>query len=385
MKMSTKRVSVFGCAVLAISACSIPAWGAVTDTVQVPGQNFQSQTQAIDFANAIPMPLPINTNLPPSGEGFMAPAVKGRPGFSPGSIGSGRESPTSIPKSKFVAEVSDIVPQEYGTYNHPFTTSRVDFYRNQTSRQYPARASGKLFFNIGAATYVCSASMIKKGVLVTAAHCMAGYGEQQFYSNWVYVPAQDDNVTNNAPFGTWTAAEGYVLTSWFNGSSGCNVVCPDDVGVLRVLQDAEGVWVGQKTGVLAYGWNGFSFTSFLGKSATQITQLGYPVGSDNGGVMQRTDSLGYTDTTAGAFNNTIIGTRQTGGSSGGPWIANFGINPQATPDTAGAAAGKNAVIGVTSWGYTSAGPKVQGASPFTSSNIVSLINAICPAPDTPGC
>jgi hypothetical protein len=34
---------------------------------------------------------------------------------------------------------------------------------------------------------------------------------------------------------------------------------------------------------------------------------------------------------------------------------------------------------VTSWGYTSTSPKQQGASPFTSTNIVPLVNSACTA------
>jgi hypothetical protein len=37
------------------------------------------------------------------------------------------------------------------------------------------------------------------------------------------------------------------------------------------------------------------------------------------------------------------------------------------------------VVGVTSWGYTSNLIKQQGASPFTSGNIVPIVNAACGA------
>lgn len=99
--------------------------------------------------------------------------------------------------------------------------------------------------------------------------------------------------------------------------------------------------------------------------------------------MIRTDSLGYTITDAEWFNNIQIGSRMTGGSSGGPWIINFGIDPIATPDAPGLGAKKNVVVAVTSWGYVSPSPKVQGASPFTSGNIVPLVNTFCPSPACP--
>jgi hypothetical protein len=103
--------------------------------------------------------------------------------------------------------------------------------------------------------------------------------------------------------------------------------------------------------------------------------------------MERNDSQGYTQgyTYAAFSNNTIIGSLMTGGSSGGPWVVNLGLTPAvASPTTFGSAASHNIVVGVTSWGYTntSPGPKQQGAAPFTSGNIVVLVNTVCAR--TPG-
>jgi hypothetical protein len=91
--------------------------------------------------------------------------------------------------------------------------------------------------------------------------------------------------------------------------------------------------------------------------------------------MERNDSSGFKNTTYSS--NTIIGSQMDGGSSGGPWLVNFGIPPTLTGETNGSAANPNIVVGVTSWGYISTGPKEQGASPFTSNNIVSLVNSAC--------
>ncbi len=351
----------------------------VTTVLTVPSQSVQSSSQTIDYANAkaMPLPKPAASALSPE-NAAPALAFSGTPGVSQGFSGSGQLTPVSIPKATAIESQSGISTQEFGSFNHPFTTSRVDAKNNQTSRLFPFRATGKLYFNIGANTFVCSASLIKRGILVTAAHCVADYGTGTFFSNWEYIPAQDDNFLNNAPYGVWTTNQAVVLTSYLTGSSGCSVVCPDDVAVLRIEPQA-GAYPGTTTGWLSYGWDGFGFTTFAGLSATQITQLGYPVGLDFGGVMQRSDSIGY-NLGAGSFNNTQIGSRQTGGSSGGPWIINLGIDPVATSDTPGTAAKKNVVVGVTSWGYISPLPKVQGASPFTSSNIVPLVSAVCPGP-----
>jgi hypothetical protein len=57
-------------------------------------------------------------------------------------------------------------------------------------------------------------------------------------------------------------------------------------------------------------------------SLTHIAQIGYPACLDNGLLMERDDSQGYVGS---SFSNTIIGSLTRNGSSGGPWITNFGV------------------------------------------------------------
>mgnify|MGYP000972664976 CR=1 FL=1 len=264
-----------------------------------------------------------------------------------------------------------VTPQEFGTSGQPYTTSRVNLFNDLTADQYPYSAAGKLFFNIGADTFVCSGSLIKRGIVVTAAHCVANFGARQFYSNWRFVPAYNNGV---APYGTWTAASARVLTSYFAGTDPCaqrGVICQNDVAILR-LNPQGGAFPGPRTGTLGYGINGYSYN---GSGQVLIKQLGYPVALDGGGLMEQTDSQGFT--AASFSNNTIIGSLQTGGSSGGPWIVNFGLAPALAGTSFGSAASHNIVVGVTSWGFTNTAVKQQGASRFTSANIQALVNAEC--------
>jgi V8-like Glu-specific endopeptidase len=355
--------------------------GTVT-ALKIPAQSPQSQGNSIDFANAIPMPLPVIPKNLPAPASAATPAFSGVPGFSAGQAGDGQQSPTLIPKSSFIDEEGGFVSQEFGTQNHPYTTSLVNALGDLASKRYPNRATGKLYFNIGTLTYVCSASLIKPGVIVTAAHCVASFGNSSFYSNWLFVPALDGST---APYGQWTAKNAWVLTSYYNGTDSCavsGVVCTNDVGVIT-LAPIKGKYAGNKAGWYGYGWNGYSYASFLGTTSAQISQLGYPQAINSGTAMQRTDSLGYV---SGSYsNNTVIGSLQTGGSSGGPWLVNLGMTPSLSGTNFGSAANHNVVVGVTSWGYSSDTPKEQGASPFTSSNIVTLVNSACPTTTTPGC
>ncbi|WP_442755654.1 trypsin-like serine peptidase [Methylocystis sp. JAN1] len=328
----------------------------------------------LDYQNAIPFPTP-QSNVRPQ----LAPGVQGvgvTPGSSKGSEGTGETRPVQLipaltPEQLLAKQLKTPAPQEYGTLNHPFTTSRSNAYYNTTTQYYPFRAAGKLFFLIGNSTYVCSASLIKPGVIVTAAHCVANYGANQFYSGWQFVPAYNNG---QAPYGTWNGKTAVILTAYYNGSDNCavsGVVCPDDVAVMD-LYTPGGAMPGTTTGWFGYGWDGYGFVNGL----TQITQLGYPVALDNGVFQERTDSYGYRDSSLS--NNTVIGSLQTGGSSGGPWLVNLGTPPVITGATSfGAAASHNIVVGVTSWGYTDPQYKEQGAAPFTSGNISVLVNYIC--------
>ena len=324
----------------------------------------------IDYQHAKPMPLPMAHTKPLRPlEGGVSVQKSGVPKFVPGSPGTGVMTPETwtppVTKEAVGSEADIVTPQEYGTSNHPFTTSRVDLSGNSPSNRYPYRAAGKLYFKIGADTYVCSASLIDKGIIVTAAHCVADFGASTFYSGWKYVPAQSGATR---PYGTWSVKTAYVLGSYLNGTDSCaeaGIVCENDVAVL-VAAPKLGVYPGRATGWFGYGWDGWGFAPTSPNSAL-INQLGYPVTHDGGLKMQRTDSLGYVDSTSS--NNTVWGSRQTGGSSGGPELVNLGKAAVLSGTDAGTDGDYNIVVGVTSWGYTSTLYKEQGASPFTSSNI----------------
>jgi hypothetical protein len=190
-----------------------------------------------------------------------------------------------------------------------------------------------------------------------------------------FVPAYNNG---SAPYGSWTAATVTVLTSYYDGTDNCTqygVICADDVAVIT-LNPQNGRYAGHYAGWFAYGWNGYSCNS---SSQALITQLGHPVALDGGLLMQRNDSQGFVSTSLS--NNTIIGSLMTGGSSGGPWLVNFGLPPSLSGISFGTAATYDVVVGVTSWGYIDTSVKQQGASPFTSGNIVVLVNKVCG--DTP--
>jgi len=270
-------------------------------------------------------------------------------------------------------------PFAYGISTAPYTTARVAVTRlgnsstvaNTPVTSYPYRPTGKLYFNKqDGRTYICTASLIKKGVLVTAAHCVFNFGNtsQGWYNSFVWCPANTSG--SGGVYGCYNAGPQRILTTYYNGSDVCSqrgVVCNDDIATL-IVAPKNGVYAGQVVGTFNYSWNGYAFkpSSFLGNvTAVQVTQLGYPRAFDSGYQMERTEAVGWYYS-SGNLKNVQIGSAQTGGSSGGPWLANFGTRPTIT-EPANATLGSHTVqtiIGVTSYGSTTYGYNRQGASFF---------------------
>jgi V8-like Glu-specific endopeptidase len=334
--------------------------------------------QTPNYAEASPLDLKISNGYSDAhARAVMAGSAAPAPTFpdsSPGERGTGDQSPIKIPPS--VIKLKDTaVPFDFGSAGLPFSTARADLDPTATNDQHPFRAAGKLFFNINGKTYLCSASLIKPGLVVTAAHCVANFGTNTYYSNWEFHAGYR---SGTSPYGAATVARAYVLTAYLDGSDPCQqkgVVCRDDVAVLVLNPTAatgNPVYLGKRTGWFAYAWNGAGFTD---QRITHITQLGYPGCLDKAERMQRNDAQGAVDSTYS--NNTIIGSLMCGGSSGGPWLINFGVRPDLTGTSPGSAPTVNAVVGVTSWGSTNSAVKWMGASPFIAENIGKLIETAC--------
>ncbi|WP_202718576.1 trypsin-like serine peptidase [Thiothrix subterranea] len=350
-----------------------------------------SKDSALDYANAKPIPLPEASNRPSRSlpvTGGAADLAPKKSRVIPGGMGDGKETPVQL----FTDKVGDQgmgmsldspgYGYEYSEDILPFSTSRVDIQKvkpahpTQLSKSYPYSAAGKLFFKVDGDTYVCSASLIRPGLVVTAAHCVAGFGEDRFYDNFEFIPAY---YNGKAPYGKWTAEDVVVFSSYLQGTANCidGVVCDNDIAVMQ-MKPAGKTYPGNKAGWYGIGVDGYSYLDGI----VQITQLGYPVSHDQGKLMQRTDSVGIVD--SDNIDNTYIGSRQTGGSSGGPWLVNFGqVASLGQGINVGYDAWSNVVVGVTSWGWGNGNVyKAQGASPFTSDNILPLVDWFCPEGDT---
>ena len=195
-------------------------------------------------------------------------------------------------KERVLFKDSGISAQVAGTANLDFSRSRVTPRTAVTANPY--KAAGKLFFTEpGVGDFQCSASIIKNRVIVTAAHCVFDPVAKSFFTNWVFIPAFDGGLSNNAgaqispqtPFGTWDWQSVFVSATWSN--TGGALPNNGDFGVL-VLQDqsfAGTAPVNVKTKV------GASFTAVINNLAnTHVTMLGYPCNFNSCNIMQRNDS-----------------------------------------------------------------------------------------------
>lgn len=267
------------------------------------------------------------------------------------------------------ANAFEIEPQASGTFNTPFTSTRVfpmftgSSAAYSADRSFPYRAVGKLFFSINGAPYVCSASVIQRRVVATAGHCVHSGTSAGFHRNFVFVPAFRDGV---APFKQWNWR--YVTTTgaWAGGGGGV----PNAADYAMIEFADQSMTAGgplTKLGNVT-GWLGWQTLSLNGN---HTSKLGYPCNLDNCQKMHNVASTAYR---AVSPNNVEYGSDARGGSSGGPWVQNF--EELSVGGGTGNNTAPNRVVGITSYGYTSTDPKVQGSS-ILDSRWVGLWNAIC--------
>ncbi len=262
-------------------------------------------------------------------------------------------------QARIQSEAGDIESQAVGSFGAHYTSARVNAPALETI--YPNRTVGKLFFRIGTSNFVCSASVLRLRIVVTAGHCVhrGSGGTGGFYSNFLFVPALRDG---GAPLGTFTPRLVGTTSQWATGGGG--VPNAADFGMFE-MNDRAGVKIGSITGFL-----GFRTLSLI---PNHTTKLGYPCNLDACQKMQQVTSQSFRATSP---NNVEYGSNARGGSSGGPWVMNYGIQ-----GTGGLTTSLNALVSVTSYGYVSTLPEVQGGSipDSRAGGFIPLLNLVCAA------
>lgn len=276
---------------------------------------------------------------------ILSDGPTGAPGTSPGLPPSGRDGLRQAPGAGLSGGRPDIECYECFV---PYT----QYYYFARYLSYPTSTVAKMFFTNNGSNYVCSASVLYTNVVWTAGHCVANTdGSHQFSTNVLICPSYANGI--NPAQGCWGAVQEYVFTIWLNtGSfewdmggitmSNCGTVHCNDIG--------------NSTGYLGIAWNFARNQNY--------TAFGYPQGSPfNGQYIVTTQSqFGYEESDGnnqGGPNSQSIGSSQTGGSSGGPWIWQWGSN--------------NYLNGHNDWRYTALPDQMN--SPYFDQRACILANA----------
>lgn len=203
--------------------------------------------------------------------------------------------------------VSGTAPLSY-TYPAPYTQ-----YQNFDSYQvFPYSTIGVLFFSQYGGDYRCSAATIGNFAIWTAGHCVhAGDNSNLGWStNVIFVPAYKNG---NAPFGIWTADNLWTRTEWYSSMD-----FRFDLAGAILDTNSSGKSISQVVGNLGFAYNLSTNQHWF--------SFGYPAESPFNGTTQEicSSSFAYSDTMMPTPNPTGVGCNMTRGSSGGPWIRQFG-------------------------------------------------------------
>ena len=191
---------------------------------------------------------------------------------------------------------------------------------NYSYWQIPAYTNGKIFFTTpGGGTAGCSGAIVNSegaDTVWTAGHCLHSGSGGNWYSNWVFIPAYDDDLANPRPYGTWTPWWVQTRPAWASYSD-----MSEDMGVM-IMNTNFGGWH-----IVNY-FGGHGFRANLGKY-TYENSFGYPGEYPfDGGNLNRCWGYASPEWTSGSYTSETIKIPcdMTRGMSGGPWLYGFDGN-----------------------------------------------------------
>ncbi|MFL6239243.1 MAG: trypsin-like serine peptidase [Actinomycetes bacterium] len=277
-----------------------------------------------------------------SGQGVQASraaATSGTPGvaggITPGGVAGKTVRGAALPDAGTVTPNDGSYPGPNDTFDYPGVL-----------KTFPTATIGKLFFTEPGGNFVCSAAATYGGgsldMVWTAGHCVGPQGGGSYYANWLFCPQYKNK---ESAVGCWTWALAQQTGGWyFNGFYSA------DYAYLYMASSSDKValHLANAVGGLGFAWN-FGRDQFW-------QDFGYPSASPyNGKLLVVTSAEHRYDVTnpggdSGPQDNSI-GSQQTPGFSGGPWLLSFGPSNAKDPIGHG-----NYINSVNSYYFTSGGP-----------------------------
>jgi len=264
-----------------------------------------------EMAAAQPMPVPELTDFDASmitKDASVAARALGAEGFQPAGYPEGMSAPADL-RGNF-----ELVPTA-GGYDYPAPFTRYTDYLKY-KKYWPQMAIGVLYFYQEGYACRCSAASIGYSAIWTAGHCVhSGNNSSSGWSyNMMFIPAYD---YGSHPKMIWLAYRIGTTTAWYtyglsSGGLGYDYGAANVIKVKRKLLSSKVGWLG-------FAWNQSDLLAWFA--------IGYPAGSpfDGGKQVVCAASFAYLDTTITNMPH-AIGCDQTGGTSGGPWIWQYGTN-----------------------------------------------------------
>lgn len=270
---------------------------------------------------------PASSDAQPASAGYPG----GVSGIAPGAVAAAAHpQSTSFPNAAPAAASPQSVDPQHASYPPP----RDTFEYGPRYRTYPASTVGKVFFNQDddgngvPSSFVCSGSAVYVGdrggtgvnrYVLTAGHCVNnGLNGQGYNGGWSYsfqiCPSYDSSQGGvNPGVGCWGAYTLATSTAWFSTRD----FDRDWGGAAMSLGGIGGTQIGNTVGMLgrAWNWNDEHFWAF-----------GYPQAAPytGGKLVANTAEHAYSVNQGTGADSKYTGNEMTGGSSGGPWIKNFG-------------------------------------------------------------
>jgi hypothetical protein len=361
---------------LTVAFLALPAGGAFAQTAQVTAMG---QSHAAVRAYWTPARLAAAKPMELTASGAIGQATTNAAATGPKVAGDGAPPTSDIaPVNEFLYKVppaspadNAVTPMASSSFGAVFTTSRV--FPDAATLTWPFRTAGKLYFHdpVAGGNFICSASTLRSRIIVTAGHCVwhasATAASRYVYDQFLFVPAlrQIPPASAVAPLCSWTVSAFAVAPEWRNGTG--QVPNAQDVALLEARDQAcpSGGAVkklGNITGILGYSTNDLIPQS--------ITQIGYPKGLDGGLRMEVTWAESFNTRSP---NTVTIGSAMRAGASGGPWIKNFGVNPD---DADHPLPSRNLLVSVSSYGPNTTEPQYLGGS-ILNNSFVTILNTIC--------